>query len=106
MSRMIALALALVIGILVVPDPARSADCKQKIEQVKKAVSKNPPPEDSAAQEKSGATENWFGGSVGAPRARELLFNAGRLAENGKEASCEELVAEAKRAVGMSDETK
>lgn len=106
MNRMIGLTLALAMGVLMMPGAGWATDCKQEIQQVKRAVSQNPPSETSGAQGKSGPTENWFGGNVGAPRARELLFNAGRLAEHGKEASCNELVAEARRAVGMLNEPK
>jgi hypothetical protein len=45
--------------------------------------------------------ESWMGGSAGRARAEELLFNAGRLHQAGKEENCLVLVREARRAVGM-----
>ena len=47
------------------------------------------------------AGENWMGGAAGRERAEELLYNAGRLEQAGKDENCLELVAEARRAVGM-----
>ena len=55
-----------------------------------------------SAGDKAGS-ETWMGAAAGRQRAEELLYNAGRLEQAGKDESCLELVLEARRAVGMKE---
>ena len=91
MSRILLLAFLLV----VLAPVAFAADCKQEVTALKTKIGEHGSPSQGAQQHDQG----WY--AQGVPRAKELLFNASRLAANGKDANCKQLVAEAQRTLGL-----
>jgi hypothetical protein len=96
--RLVLLCAALLAGLT----PAAAAECKQDISALKAKISDHSSPPAAAGREsgQGHAEQGWYGHGI--PRAKELLFNASRLADNGKDANCKQLVAEAQRTLGLS----
>ena len=84
--------------------PARAADCRDEAGQVEAQLKKLKQEEEKRRAETGKAavpTEGFYGTPASLGRSMDLVHNAKELAEHGKEASCRELVQEARRAAGL-----
>ena len=103
-----ALRLLLIAAVLVgAPATVRAAGCADAAGKVEAQLKKLQQDEKKHRAETGKAalpTEGFYGTPASLGRSLDLARNAKELAKHGKEASCRDVVQEARRAAGLKDE--